>query len=54
MAAIMEELLGRLRRELEEQEVGVKWPPYCVDVRAREGERPLIKTQQTEKTQYVL
>jgi hypothetical protein len=39
-----------LRQQLEEEEVGVNWPPACEDVSPGAGERPLVKTQQTETT----
>jgi hypothetical protein len=45
---------GVLRRQLEEGKVGVRWSPACEDVSLGAGERPLVKTQQTEKIRYML
>jgi hypothetical protein len=43
-----------LRRQLEEQAVGVKWLPAWEDLSPGARERPLMKTQQTEEIYYVL
>jgi hypothetical protein len=45
---------GVLRQQLEEYEVGVRWPPACEDVCMGAGDHLLVKTQQTEKAQYIL
>jgi hypothetical protein len=38
----------------EKCEVGVRWPSACEDISPGAEERPLVKTQQTETTWYVL
>jgi hypothetical protein len=47
-------LVKSLETAVRRVDVGVRWPPTCEDVSPGTGERPLVKTYQTEKTQYVL
>jgi hypothetical protein len=40
-----------LRRQVEEQEVGVRWPPACEDVSPGAEERPLLENVTKQRSE---